>query len=66
MLAGDLLYDYINALCEAAAAYDRKFMQMAHWYALEDKRPGTVRERFDQDAKEYNDYRRMFSRDSRN
>ena len=60
MLADDLLYDYINALCEAAADHDRKFMRMAHWYALEDKRPGTVKERFEQDAREYNDYATMF------
>ena len=59
-VSGDLFYDYIGSLCEAAADHDRKFMRMAAWYALEDKRPGTVRERFDEDARKFNAYVKMF------
>jgi hypothetical protein len=50
----------VTAVTNQAAALDKAVRRMRAFYVFSDKRPGTIQERFDLDAKNYAEYTTMF------
>ena len=56
----DEFYDYLTEFINHMAKVDKDITRAVTWYVFEDKRSGTVQERFDLDAAEYSAYSKMF------
>ena len=50
----------VTAVTKQACALDKAVRRMRSWYVFSDKRPGTVQERFDLDARQYREYQDLF------
>lgn len=50
----------VTAVTNQACALDKAVRRMRAFYVFSDPRLGTIRERFDQDAKSYAEYQAMF------
>jgi len=50
----------VSEFCNQLASTEKGIRQMRSWYVFSDKRPGTIRERFELDASLYFEYERMF------
>jgi hypothetical protein len=50
----------VTAVTNQAYALDKAVRRMRGWYVFSDKRPGTVQERFDLDARQYREYQDLF------
>ena len=50
----------VAAVTNQACALDKAVRRMRAFYVFSDPRPGTIRERFDQDAQLYAEYTAMF------
>ena len=54
------LFLFVNEFCHQIWRAFKGNREMHSFYLWSDKRPGTIRERMDADAKEFHEYRRMF------
>jgi len=54
------LEDLVTATTNHAAAVYRIIRRMRTFYVFVDKRPGSIEERFDLDAKNHSEYRDLF------
>ena len=52
--------EFANEFCNQIAIMDRGVAGMKAFYHFEDKRPGTVVERFTADAKTFNEVNKLF------
>ena len=50
----------VTEFCKQLATTQRGVRQMHSYYLFSDKRPGPIRERFEQDARDYFEYEKMF------
>lgn len=55
----DYQHTLITEFCNQLASNQKGLRHMKNYYLFEDRRPGTIRERFEFDAKSYFDYERM-------
>lgn len=53
---------FLTEFCNQLAVTQRGIQRMRAWYIFEDRRPGTVTERFERDARDYFEYEKMFQR----
>ncbi len=56
----DYQHTLVSEFCNQLASTEKGIRQMRSWYVFSDKRPGTIRERFELDARLYFEYERMF------
>lgn len=52
---------FVSEFCNQLAINERGLRQMCAWYIFEDDRPGTVVERFEQDARVWFQWSKMFA-----
>lgn len=53
---------FITEFCNQLAITHKGMREMHSFYLFSDKRPGTIRERFEADAKEFFEYQNLFQR----
>jgi len=51
---------FVNEFCNRMAEMEKGMRTMYSYYLFSDKRPGTLQERLDADAREHNEYTKMF------
>jgi hypothetical protein len=51
---------FVHEFCLQLARAERGLRHMHAFYVFSDKRPGTVRERFEADAKQHAEYTKLF------
>ena len=51
---------FVHEFCNQVAKMDAGLKQMKAFYIFEDKRPGSLEERFLGDAREFGEYQKMF------
>lgn len=52
--------EFVNIFCSQLAKADKGMRTMSVFYLWEDKRDGSVEDRFKADVVEFNEYRRLF------
>lgn len=55
----DYATTFVNEFVNQLAINQRGIRQMHSWYLFSDHRPGTARERFEQDAREFFEYQKL-------
>lgn len=56
----DYATTFVNEFCNQLAFTQKGIRNMHSWYLFSDKRPGTIRERFEADAKKFFEYQNLF------
>jgi hypothetical protein len=56
----DYASEFVDQFCNQLAINEKGLQRMMAWYVFEDKRPETVTENFEADAKRFWDYEKMF------
>lgn len=51
---------FVNEFCNRLDQTARGIRHMHDWYLFSDKRPGSIRDRFEADAKDYYKYQKLF------
>lgn len=54
------IFLFVNEFCNRLAIVDKGVREMRGWYVFEDKRPGSIVERFNADAQSWGRYTKMF------
>jgi hypothetical protein len=53
--------DFVSIFCTELARSYKRIRAMYSWYVWSDKRDGTIRERFEADAADFMEYRKLFT-----
>lgn len=56
----DYIHTFVSEFCNQLASTHKGIRNMRAWYMFSDRRPGTVTELFELDAKNYFEYEKMF------
>lgn len=56
----DYATTFVNEFCNQLALTQKGMREMHSWYLFSDKRPETIRERFEADAKEFFEIQNLF------
>lgn len=56
----DYATEFVNQFCNKLAILARAYRSVSSWYVFEDKRPGTIEERFTLDAADHAAYQKLF------
>lgn len=56
----DYATTFVNEFVNQLTLTRKGIRNMHSWYLFSDKRPGTIRERFEADAKEFFEYQNLF------
>lgn len=56
----DYLHTFVSEFCNQLSITQRGIQRMRASYIFSDRRPGSITERFEQDAKEFWEYEKMF------
>ena len=52
---------FVSMFCVQLARRNHMLRQMAAWYLFQDRRPGSIVDRFNQDARDFAEYQRLFT-----
>lgn len=61
----DYATTFVNEFCNQLTLTQKGIRDMHSWYLFSDKRPGTIREKFETDAKEFFEYQNLFQGEGR-
>jgi hypothetical protein len=56
----DYANTFVSEFCNQLAFTQRGIQRMRSWYIFSDRRPGSIVERFELDARSYFEYQKMF------